>query len=219
MLDEHTKTGPFTMDLIEPHVALTHDRIDFDVSNLSLEKDYSKELGMRVNIEQEPYGISLETVVDRIRHKQLQVLRPNDRFVEKRLHKMVTVRGWSEIAPPMHVIPQPPNKYRVVLVPLPSTFKVYTDLVKLLQVIPNIQIQKIEEIKNRGMEHLYYGMKETIASQCKHGDPNERELFHGTKNLGINGIRDYGYDNRFFGRNHAKGDWGKIIRSAFLSSN
>ena len=78
VFDEHTKTGPFTMDLIEPHVALTHDRIDFDVSNLSVEKDYTKELGMRVDIEQPPYSIDLEKVVDRIRHKKLQVLRPTD---------------------------------------------------------------------------------------------------------------------------------------------
>ena len=41
LFDENETTGPFIMDLIEPHVALTHDRIDFDVNNLSLEKDYT----------------------------------------------------------------------------------------------------------------------------------------------------------------------------------
>jgi hypothetical protein len=44
LIDKDAPTGPFTMDLIEPHVALIHDRIDFDVSNLSLEKDYPREL-------------------------------------------------------------------------------------------------------------------------------------------------------------------------------
>ncbi|CAF4001664.1 unnamed protein product, partial [Adineta steineri] len=60
LIDENAKTGPFTMDLIEPHVALTHDRIDFDVNNLSLEKDYTHELGMRVDIQQRPYSIEIE---------------------------------------------------------------------------------------------------------------------------------------------------------------
>ncbi|CAF5064878.1 unnamed protein product, partial [Rotaria sp. Silwood1] len=34
LIDLNAPTGLFTMDLIEPHVALTHDRIDLDVSNL-----------------------------------------------------------------------------------------------------------------------------------------------------------------------------------------
>ncbi|CAM4930881.1 unnamed protein product [Rotaria socialis] len=65
-VDENTRTGPFTMNLIEPHVTLTHDRIDFDVSNLVLEKNYTRDLGMRIDIQQKPYSIELETVVDNI---------------------------------------------------------------------------------------------------------------------------------------------------------
>ena len=57
------------MDLIEPHVALTHDRIDFDVNNLSVEKEYTRELGMRIDIQQKPYEIELETIVDNIKNK------------------------------------------------------------------------------------------------------------------------------------------------------
>ncbi|CAF3829057.1 unnamed protein product, partial [Rotaria sp. Silwood1] len=66
LIDENAPTGPFTMDLIEPHVALTHDRIDLDVSNLSLEKDYPHEIGMRIDITQSPYSIELETIVQNI---------------------------------------------------------------------------------------------------------------------------------------------------------
>lgn len=38
------------MDSIEAHVALTHDRIYFDVNNLLLEKGYTKELSTHVDV-------------------------------------------------------------------------------------------------------------------------------------------------------------------------
>ena len=209
LFDEHAKTGPFTMDLIEPHVALTHDRIDFDVSNLFVEKDYTKELGMRVDIESVPYSIELETVVDRIHHKQLQILRPRDDTLEQRINKMVNIRGWSLINPPMYVIPKPPSKYLVALTPVPESSDIFKDILKKMQVIPNLQIIKIELIRNSGLEDLYVGMKKLIETQCKNRNVNERELFHGTKDKAINGIRDYGYDNRYYGANTPKGDWGE----------
>ena len=43
VIDEDKQTGPFTMDLIEVHIALTHHRIDFYISNLSLERGYTKD--------------------------------------------------------------------------------------------------------------------------------------------------------------------------------
>ncbi len=69
LLDEKAKTGPFTMDLIEPHIALTYDLIDFDVSNLSLHKD-KQFLGMRVDVTLSPYSIDLESIVDNILNKR-----------------------------------------------------------------------------------------------------------------------------------------------------
>ncbi|CAF4662023.1 unnamed protein product [Rotaria sp. Silwood2] len=69
LIDESVRTGPFTLDLIEPHVALTHDRIDFDVSNLVLEKNYTRDLGMRIDIQQKPYSIELETIINYIKNK------------------------------------------------------------------------------------------------------------------------------------------------------
>ncbi|CAF1456975.1 unnamed protein product [Adineta steineri] len=210
LLDEKTKTGPFTMDLIEPHVALTHDRIDFDVSNLSIEKDYAKELGMRVDTEQAPYNLDLETIVARIRQKKLQVLRPADELLQQRLDKMVNTRGWQVINPPMYVIPRPPGKHRVVLAPLLPSFDLYKNIAKRMQEsIPNCVVLKIEQLRNPGLEDLYLGMKKLIQYQCKDGKINERELFHGTKGAAIDGIRDYGYDDRYSGAttNHG-GDWG-----------
>ena len=210
LFDEHAKTGPFTMDLIEPHVALTHDRIDFDVSNLLVENNYTKELGMRVDTENPPYSIDLETIVDRIRQKKLQILRPKDEILQQRIDKMVDVRGWTVIKPALYVIPRPPGKHRVVVVSLPPASDLYKDIVKEMQAIPNAQVLKIEQLRNPGLEELYVGMKNLIQSQCDDRNVNERKLFHGTKGAAIDGIRDYGYDDRFTGGNTAKGDWGEL---------
>jgi hypothetical protein len=78
-----------------------------------------------------------------------------------------------------------------------------------MQVIPNVQVLKIEQIRNPGVEDLYLGMKKLIQSQCEDGNLNERELFHGTKGKGIDGVRDYGYDDRYSGTLTSKGDWGE----------
>ncbi|CAF4415183.1 unnamed protein product, partial [Adineta steineri] len=106
LVDKDTPTGPFTMDLIEPHVALTHDRIDFDVNNLSLEKDFTRDLAMRVDIQQKPYSIELEQIVDNIKNKRFQVLRPIDTQVKERITKMTTIRGWTQSGQPSEFIPQ-----------------------------------------------------------------------------------------------------------------
>ena len=205
-LDENTKTGPCTMDLIEPHVALTQDRIDLDVSNISLEKDYTKELGMRVDITQKPYAIDLEIIVDNIKKKRFQVLRPIDYGVQGRIQKMLS-RGWTQLGQPMHFIPDPPPKYHVILVPLPQSTELYKSLVQQMKHFINntVQVLSIEQIKNPLVEEAYISMKQLIAKQCLGENPNERELFHGTKREGIDGIINDGFDDRYW----QKGKWGK----------
>jgi hypothetical protein len=216
--DENTKTGPFTMDLIEPHVALTHDRIDFDVSNLSLEKDYTKELGMRVDIQSKPYSIELEITVDNIKNKRFHILRPIDNSVEFRKKKMQN-RGWTQLGQPMHVIPNPPPKYSVVLVPLPESTELYKSLVQQMRDYIGYQVQvlSIEQIKNPLLEDAYLSMKQIIAKQCLGQNPNERELFHGAKGEAIDGILNDGFDDRYWGTNYPKGNWGKIKKIFFLN--
>lgn len=205
LLDEHAKTGPFTMDLIEPHVALTHDRIDFDVSNLSLEKDYTKEIGMRVDIQSKPYSIELETIVQNIKNKRFQVLRPIDWFVQVRIDKMLA-RGWTQFGQPMNVIPNPPQKYDAILVPLPQSTDLYKYLVQKLRetIGEQVNVQSIEQIKNPSLEDAYLAMRQLIAKQCPNKLPNERELFHGTHGEAIEGIVNDGYDDRFW----RSGKWG-----------
>ncbi|CAF0772628.1 unnamed protein product [Didymodactylos carnosus] len=197
LLDENRATGPFTMDLIEPHVALTHDRVDFDVSNLSLEEGCTRELGMRVDITQKPYSIELETIIDNIKNKRFQVLRPNDNIVRLRIGKMVD-RGWTQVGQPMHIIPNPPPKYSVVLVPLHSTTTLYQELSTKMKKIPGCTIVSMEQIKNPLLEDAYQAMKMLIAKQCPGRNPNQMELFHGTKGEAIEGILNDGFDDRFF---------------------
>jgi hypothetical protein len=211
LIDEHTQTGPFTMDLIEPHVALTHDRIDFDVNNLLLEKNYTRDLGMRVNIQQKPYLIELETIVDNIKHKRFQVLRPIDKYVTRRINKMVNIRGWQQLGEPFLIEPDPHPHYFAVLVPLHDSSTLYQDLTQKMRMIDTrLQIISIEHVRNPYLEDAYDAMKKIIAKQCKGFNPNERELFHGTSDAAIKGIAEDGFDDRFFNR---EGAWG---RSFFL---
>ncbi|CAF3883818.1 unnamed protein product [Rotaria sordida] len=207
LIDEDAPTGPFTMDLIEPHVALTHDRIDFDVSNLSLEKDYPREIGMRIDITESPYFIELETIIENIKSKHFQVLRPIDKPVTDRIDRMIQ-RQWTQIGEPMDYIPRPHLKH-AVLVPLPSSSTLYKALLQKMQTIgPSMKIISIEEIRNPLLEDTYESMKKVIARECPNHNPNEQKLFHGTKGDAIKGIVDDGYDDRFFSQG---GAWGKCI--------
>ncbi|CAF1163491.1 unnamed protein product [Rotaria sordida] len=194
--DKDVPTGPFTMDLIEPHVALTHDRIDFDVSNLSLEKDYPREIGMRIDITRSPYSIELETIVENIKNKRFQILRPIDKYVNERIQKM-TLRQWTQHGEPMDYIPPPHPKHYSVLVPLPTSSTLYQALSQTMRKIGPIQILSIDEIKNPLLEDSYEAMKKIIAKQCKTQgyNPNEQKLFHGTHGPGINGHGAYFADD------------------------
>jgi hypothetical protein len=206
LFDENETTGPFTMDLIEPHVALTHDRIDFDVNNLSLEKDYTHELGMRIDVAQKPYSIELEAIIDNIKNKRFQILRPVDARLTQRINKMTTVRGWTETGRRLPFIPMPHLKYHAILIPLSRSAVLYTEVSNKMNTIPGKRILSIEEIRNPFLEETYEGMKKLIKKQCPEENPNEQELFHGTQKKGIEGITEDGFDDRYFS---ASGMYGK----------
>ena len=198
LLDENEPTGPFTMDLIEPHIALTHDRIDFDVNNLSLEKDYTHELGMRIDTQRSPYSIELEAIVSNIKNKRLRVLRPVDKHLIERLDKMTKIRGWTETGDRISIIPQPHFKHYAVLVPLTKSATLYTEVSTKMTSIAGMRIVSVEEVKNPFLEEVYEGMKKLIGKKCPNQNPNEQELFHGTKETGINGVSEDGFDDRYF---------------------
>ena len=209
VIDEEAPTGPFTVDLIEPHVALTHDRIDLDVNNLSLERDFPREIGMRVDITQEPYSIDMETIIGNIQNRRFRVLRPIDKLVQERMNKMIQ-RGWAQTGEPLSYAPPPPPKYYAVLAPLPVTSTLYQSLLQEMKKISDaIEIVSIEEVKNPLLENIYEANRKQIAKECSGDNPNERKLFHGTRGDGISGILDSGFDDRFF---VATGAWGECLR-------
>ncbi|CAF1174161.1 unnamed protein product [Adineta ricciae] len=199
LFDLNEPTGPFTMDLIEPHVALTHDRIDLDVSNLSVEKDYTHELGMRIDIQRKPYEIDLEKIVKHIKSKRFQVLRPIDTYVQQRIDKMIR-RGWTQDGPVMSILPNPHHQHYAILVPLPTSATLYIDVSAKMASISAVQIISIEEIRNPFLEEIYEGIKKLTSKQCPNQNPNEQELFHGAKSLGAKGITEDGYDDRYFSK-------------------
>lgn len=206
LFDEKQPTGPFTMDLIEPHVALTHDRIDFDVNNLLIKKDFTKELGMRVELQANICQIDLESIVANITKKQFQVLREVDPNMQHRIQKMIG-RGWKQLGEPIHVIPRPPAEYPYVLVRLPTTSDLYKTVTQRMQTgIGNyVTIISIEQIKNPLQEEMYYAIQAIIRRECKGQNPNERMLFHGTYGDAIKGILDKGFDDR---SQRSNGKWG-----------
>jgi hypothetical protein len=69
----------------------------------------------------------------------------------------------------------------------------------------SVQVISIEQVKNPYLEDSYEAMKKIISKQCSGFNPNERTLFHGTKETGINGITEDGFDDRFY---NASGAWG-----------
>lgn len=65
-MDEDTATGPFTMDLIEPHAVIAYDSIDFDVNCLYCKKGFTKELGMKVDLRDPPINFDLKDIINHI---------------------------------------------------------------------------------------------------------------------------------------------------------
>jgi len=176
------------------------------VNNLYLEKDYTREIGMRVDIQQKPYSIQLESIVDNIKKKRFRILRSHDHTIQERVTKMTKIRGWTQFGEVFSYLPAPDPQYLSVLVPLLSSSVLYKDIsAKITAIGPNIAIKSIEQIKNPLLEDAYEAMKSIIARQCIASNPNERELFHGTKDDAIRGITDHGFDDRYFS---ASGRWG-----------
>ncbi|CAF4213695.1 unnamed protein product, partial [Rotaria magnacalcarata] len=99
LFDEDAPTGPFTMDLIEPHIALAHDRIDFNLNNLYVKRGFTRELGQRIDLSEPPCSIQLDNIVEDIRKYQFRILRPIDKFMEERIVKMKR-RGYKQIGEP-----------------------------------------------------------------------------------------------------------------------
>ncbi|CAF4343023.1 unnamed protein product [Rotaria sp. Silwood2] len=199
LFDRDYPTGPFTMDLIEPHVALTHNRIDFDVNNLYVMREFCAELGQRVNLHDPPFSIDLEEIVRKIKMKQFRVLRPIDNIVQMRIDKMLA-RGWQKTDEDLNYIPPPQNNFKFVLDPLPRNYQLYQQVENAMKQIPNVNILSIEQIRNPVVYETYHAMKKLITGQCHNGNPNECYLFHGAPTDEAEKIMTMGFDDRYFSK-------------------
>jgi HrpA-like RNA helicase len=197
LFDEHYHTGPFTMDLIEPHVALTHNRIDFDVNNLYVERDHTKDLGQRIDLHEPPCSIDLEQTIENIQKKHFRVLRDVEPLIQTRIDKM-TGRGWTQYGDTLSFIPAPSDKDTFVEADLPSQTPRYRTIVEDFKKIENARIISIKQLRNPNLENVYEASKILIANECPRKDPNERFLYHGTGADNAKSIMEKGFDNRYF---------------------
>ena len=150
----------------------------------------------------------METIIENIQNRRFQVLRPMDTIVQDRVNKMVQ-RGWTQFGEALSYTPPPPPQCYALLVPLPPASTLYQSVLQEIRKISNsIQIAFIDEIKNPLLENTYEAMKQMIAKECPGSNPNERKLFHGTREDGISGILESGFDDRFF---DATGAWGECF--------
>ena len=92
IFDRKAPTGPFTADLIEYYTHICHDMIDMDVSNLYIKRNYNKDLGMRIPLNNVKIlennvsiNIKLENVVQSCLDKQFKCLRTG---IDERVDKM-----------------------------------------------------------------------------------------------------------------------------------
>ncbi|CAF3996940.1 unnamed protein product [Rotaria sordida] len=212
LFDEHYPTGPFTMDLIEPHVALTHNRIDFDVNNLYVERDHTKDLGQRVDLHEPPCSIDLEQTVENIQKKYFRVLRDVDQLIQSRIDKMIK-RGWTQHGETLSFIPAPSKKDTFVEADLPSETSRYQKIVEDFKNIVNARIIQITQLRNPDLENAYEANKRLIANECPSKDPNECFLYHGTGIDNAKSIMEKGYDNRYFST------FGLYGRGAYFADN
>ncbi|CAF2710784.1 unnamed protein product [Rotaria sp. Silwood2] len=190
LVDENTKTGPFIIDLIIPNIKGTqYDRIDFDINNLFVEKDYTQHLGMRIDITCPPHSITLENIVDHIQKQSFHFLgeindKPSGKILSDRLNKMIT-RGWTQINPALpSVMPSLNPPSNSTLTPLSKDSSLYQKLEKLMKssfLKKDLEILSIEQIKNTELENIYIEAQKIIATQSSTSDGNEVQLFHGAK--------------------------------------
>jgi hypothetical protein len=196
LLDQHAPTGPFTMDLVEPFGATRFTIPDLDVNSLYVERDQCIGIIQNIDLTNPPFLIDLKQIIENIQCKQFKVLVSIDKYLAKRIAKMVA-RGWTQKGEPLTDIPNKVRlKFDVNLLPLTSAL--YMKIEREIQQIPGFSIISVEEIHNPDVEITYESMKKLIASQCPGNNPNERFLFHGTQHDKAQKIIEEGFDYSFF---------------------
>ena len=80
MVDLSDGFGPFTMEFVQPHMTACMTNLDFDVNNLFVVKDYTRELGMRVPVPR----LTLRELIPQIWRKEFNVMCIQDHIMPRR---------------------------------------------------------------------------------------------------------------------------------------
>jgi hypothetical protein len=69
---------------------------------------------------------------------------------------------------------------------------------EFLQKMPNANIVEVHQLKNSGWDQCYDSVRQWIINEGE--KTNEKFLFHGSKEAGIIGIYEGGFDSRYFAK-------------------
>ena len=98
--------------------------------------------------------------------------------------------------------------HEVAIVTVLPVVPEYEEILRLFKkTMPNSEVYKIQRVQNKVLWRRYYQQKQAMKQDTTHPSPNERQLFHGTRDTDPKQIcqGNEGFDMRFAN----KGMWGK----------
>ncbi|CAF1453924.1 unnamed protein product [Rotaria magnacalcarata] len=196
LFDQYQPTGPFTLELIEPHSSVGFRIPDFDVNNLCVKRDQCCQLSQRFDLAEPPYLIGVKQIIANIKCKTFHVLPSLNELITKRINKMMA-RGWVQNGVPLINRPQQVRP-TFVISPLLTSSDLYKNVELAMQKIIGSTIISVQQIYNLELENIWKSMKVLIANECSDSSPNEQFLFHGTHTNKWKRIMEEGFDYGFF---------------------
>lgn len=199
------ESGPFAVDLIEPHVAATLTDVDADVNALYAVGGQPSALGFKVNLEAPPLNMCVEDVIDGILKQRMAQVRHLEHGMMERITKM-RGRGWTvqTIDGPDDAafVPNAGESAAATIVNVPRGDPVFAKLSAEFGAHGRTVVQ-VQRVSNFHLEERYrmqaVSVKLSIQKRNNSRAPvpdselNEMMLFHGTKGPGIDGIAHGGF--------------------------
>jgi hypothetical protein len=199
------ESGPFAVDLIEPHVAATLTDVDADVNALYAVGGQPSALGFKVNLEAPPLNLSVDDVVEDILKQRMTQVRHLEHGMQDRITKM-RGRGWTvqTIDGPNDAafVPNAGESAAATIVNVPRGDPVFVKLSAEFGAHGRTVVQ-VQRVSNFHLEERYrmqaVSVKLAIQQRTNSRAPvpdselHEMMLFHGTKGAGIDGIARAGF--------------------------
>ena len=203
--------GPFTAEMTLPHIAPTMVDVDFCVNNLSVMRDFPKDLCMRVPVPK----LTVDLLIERCFQKQFQLCKPQDGVIKERIERMEK-KGFQRIKPDLQWLPDSNDVTRCLVdhgkdeearkvVDFLLEGKSLDDPnnpMKHLALPPTTTVVKVWKVKNALLERIYEAHREMIKRE-NDGDENEQYGWHAPGNNSEevrSSICRLGIDNRWWER-------------------